>query len=484
VTFEELERSYYELKGRRAAELISDEEFLAEVEKLSLQDSQGRWWTIGAKTGKWYVSQEEGWVEAEPPRVEAEPPPAEAEPARVEAVCPSCSAPLEEGAIFCGSCGARLEAEAPPAPPPPAARGGGGWAILGGIVVLIALAAGGVAVYDEVGRDGEWRERLFGGGEEERLVLAPTPTATAEPTTAVEGTPSPEATPRRTPTPVPPPVGHATPEEAIADGFAPGEYAGDCSSASLEQDINKVCSSLFGGSDSQRVYLVGITFSEFGEWVLLEQQSDWTWLVVDSASVVGDVTESPWPVAFELSFITHSDDFSDSSGGWLEGQWERSRLWIEGGEYHVLVKAANTGTHGWRKAEKFADLLFEADARQVSGPNSNAYGLVFRYEDEDNFYRFVITGEGKYRIRKQLEGEWVSIKGWTRSEAINQGVATNYLKVICQGDTIEVYVNTRHLATVTDPSFAEGYIALTASAYDEPNVHVAFDNVNIWETVP
>jgi len=111
MTFDELESKYYELKGKQAAGLISDEEFQAELEKLSLQDEQGRWWMIGAKTGKWYVSQEGEWVEAEPPR---------AAPS-AERVCPNCGAPVKEDASFCGSCGYRLVAE-PAAPAQAPAR--------------------------------------------------------------------------------------------------------------------------------------------------------------------------------------------------------------------------------------------------------------------------------------------------------------------------------------------------------------------------
>ena len=105
MTFDELESKYYELKGKHAGGLLSDEEFLAEVEKLSLQDSQGRWWMIGAKTGKWYVSREGEWVQAEPPR---------AAPS-AERGCPNCGAPVKEDALFCASCGYRLVAE-PAAP--------------------------------------------------------------------------------------------------------------------------------------------------------------------------------------------------------------------------------------------------------------------------------------------------------------------------------------------------------------------------------
>ena len=109
MNFQELESKYYELKGKHAAGKLSDKEFLTEVEKLSLQDEQGWWWTIEARTGQWYVFQEGEWVEAEPPRTA---PPA-------EGVCPQCGTPVEEGAFFCGSCGHRLVAEPTPTPSPP-----------------------------------------------------------------------------------------------------------------------------------------------------------------------------------------------------------------------------------------------------------------------------------------------------------------------------------------------------------------------------
>jgi len=111
MTFDELESKYYELKGRHAGGLLGDEEFLPELEKLSLQDSQGRWWMIGAKTGKWYVSREGEWVQAEPPR---------AAPS-AERGCPNCGAPVKEDALFCASCGYRLVAE-PAAPAQAPAR--------------------------------------------------------------------------------------------------------------------------------------------------------------------------------------------------------------------------------------------------------------------------------------------------------------------------------------------------------------------------
>ncbi|MDP2949554.1 MAG: hypothetical protein Q8P22_08450 [Chloroflexota bacterium] len=125
--------------------------------------------------------------------------------------------------------------------------------------------------------------------------------ATPAPATATPAPPTPELA-----TSTPPASGHASPEEAVVqwarrqctDPFCGWEYAGDCSSTAAEEG-GKFCSSLFGGSDSQLVYTVGPTQSQWAKWLLLEQQADGTWLVVDSA-VVQETLEPPkppWPMA-------------------------------------------------------------------------------------------------------------------------------------------------------------------------------------------
>ncbi len=151
MSFEEFEGQYYTLKGKHASGVLSDQEFQAAVEKLTMQDSEGRWWAIGAKSGKWYLSQEGGWIQAEPPR-----------PQRV---CRQCGAPFEEGALFCQKCGYRLAEEpapSPPPPPPPApkptpvvaappvAKGPPTGVLIACLVVLLlcCLASSGLGVYE------------------------------------------------------------------------------------------------------------------------------------------------------------------------------------------------------------------------------------------------------------------------------------------------------------------------------------------------
>lgn len=151
MDFDELEKRFYELKGKLTSGVISEEEFKAEIEKLRLEDSEGRLWMIGAQTGKWYYYDGSKWVPGQPPGVAAE--------KAAAPTCPQCGEPVEEGAIFCGNCGLRLApppppeappprekplitAPPPPAPPPPPRRGLPRCLIFGGVglVAVIALA--------------------------------------------------------------------------------------------------------------------------------------------------------------------------------------------------------------------------------------------------------------------------------------------------------------------------------------------------------
>lgn len=193
MTFEELERTYEDLRGQFESGELSQDAFHAAVKKLSLKDEQGRVWTIGSQSGQWYVWEGGAWAQAEPPQA--------AEPA--VPTCPQCGAAVEAGSVFCGNCGQRLAAAgpqpqpvtpsatptaglppqpvtppapaaagpqaqpaAPPPPPPPVApaalqspapkRRGVPVALLvgGGLLVCLLVAAGGGYVWWR-GRDGE-----------------------------------------------------------------------------------------------------------------------------------------------------------------------------------------------------------------------------------------------------------------------------------------------------------------------------------------
>jgi S1-C subfamily serine protease len=106
------------------------------------------------------------------------------------------------------------------------------------------------------------------------------------------------------PSPAPPapasPIGYWTPEEAIGAYLASyGEqYAGDCSLADPNADIDMYCSMLYQDRGVEGVYAVGLTFSEADTWILVGMYEDGSFVVNDAAPMSydasGDLSPPPW----------------------------------------------------------------------------------------------------------------------------------------------------------------------------------------------
>ena len=71
MTLAQMQARFFEIKGKLAVGQIQEEEFKRELEKLRFQDSQGRWWMIGAQSGRWYYYDGARWLLGDPP----DPPP-------------------------------------------------------------------------------------------------------------------------------------------------------------------------------------------------------------------------------------------------------------------------------------------------------------------------------------------------------------------------------------------------------------------------
>ena len=70
--FQRVEEEYFALKGKLSANRITAEQFDAALKELMFEHD-GRYWIIGASSGKWYAHDNGKWVEAVPPSVGSAP---------------------------------------------------------------------------------------------------------------------------------------------------------------------------------------------------------------------------------------------------------------------------------------------------------------------------------------------------------------------------------------------------------------------------
>ena len=201
-------------------------------------------------------------------------------------------------------------------------------------------------------------------------------------------------------------------------------------------------------------------------------------ILLAGCTIVGGATPDP---CNENGALLRDDFSGEQTCGWRE--YNQGGAVVEIADGTLSISTSQTGQIWWTNAGRnFSDAIITVQARQTSGPNNNAYGVICRYQDENNFYFFLISGDGYYAVGKYVTGEDRPIyltpnQEYIFSDLINQGVATNLLRVSCAGDELSLSVNGLPLITVTDNSFDGGDVGLGVSTLEQGTAVVQFDDL-------
>jgi hypothetical protein len=173
------------------------------------------------------------------------------------------------------------------------------------------------------------------------------------------------------------------------------------------------------------------------------------------------------------------DDFSQPFNGWLRGT-ELPNGGISDyadGNFRILVNEPNFDYWSVPNLE-FKNTRIEVDAVKQSGPEINRFGLICRYQDELNFYFFIVSSDGYYGVGK-VKGDQLSLIGMDEmlpSTAILPGSGLNHLRADCIDSQLTFYVNGQLVTNVFDSDYSTGDVGFLAGTFNEPGVDVLFDN--------
>jgi hypothetical protein len=173
------------------------------------------------------------------------------------------------------------------------------------------------------------------------------------------------------------------------------------------------------------------------------------------------------------------DDFSKPYSGWLRGT-DLPNGGISDyadGRFRILVNESNYDYWSIPKL-RFDDTRIEVDAIKLGGPEFNRFGLMCRYQDEKNYYFFIISSDGYYGVG-MVKDDRISLIGMDEmlpSNAILAGTGLNHLRADCVGNEMTFFVNGQQVARVNDSQYTSGDVGILAGTFDEPGVDVVFDN--------
>lgn len=187
----------------------------------------------------------------------------------------------------------------------------------------------------------------------------------------------------------------------------------------------------------------------------------------------------PTEVPEQSGNILFEDDFSDPSSGWDRyDDTEGSADYYDGG-YLIQVFTdnqfyfANPGLN-----DLPGDVRIEVEATKTNGPDDNSFGIICRYQDVGNFYRFIATSDGYAGIIIVQDNSMINLSGenLTPISSALAGNATNKIRVDCIGETLSLFVNGEEVLSVQDSTFLNGDVGLFAGSFDIIGTEILFDN--------
>ena len=120
-----------------------------------------------------------------------------------------------------------------------------------------------------------------------------------------------------------------------------------------------------------------------------------------------------------------------------------------------------------------------------SGDNSawGYAGLIVRYQNDQNFYLFVVDGRGKYQVQAQEQGKWRTLQPWSDSPRLASVGGENLLGVEDDGQTLGFFVESELLYSTDDLRLPVGDVGLLAGSRSQGTARVFYDWVRI-EAIP
>jgi len=100
---------------------------------------------------------------------------------------------------------------------------------------------------------------------------------------------------------------------------------------------------------------------------------------------------------------------------------------------------------------RFGDFDLRVQGRATAGPLDNGYGVIFRLQDRNNYYLFLVSSDGYYSVVRVLNGEYKELSTWIATTTptpelegltVSTGLnVINEIRVLARGSTFEFYVN-------------------------------------------
>jgi len=154
-------------------------------------------------------------------------------------------------------------------------------------------------------------------------------------------------------------------------------------------------------------------------------------------------------------------------------------------DYLVTITEDNTSYTIFREGEQLENPNISLEGELRSGPWETAYGLVFQYAGDSNYYAFAVTGLGQVGIWQRKVARWIALTPADQTWASRKYIHTdrpNRLEVTIEHGEARGWVNNQPVFEIeleeTRPSHV-GFFISTSREAKEPEATIRFANFTV-----
>lgn len=186
----------------------------------------------------------------------------------------------------------------------------------------------------------------------------------------------------------------------------------------------------------------------------------------------------------EVGRPIYSDAFA-SSTGWILLTTANSNIAIANNEITLALSQPKSYLFSVQENYFFDDFYAEITTSPSLCSDVDEYGLLLRYNNPTNFYRFSLSCNGQLRLDRVISGTASSAQGWMRSAAVPSAApSTSRLGVWVSGRELRFFVNDQYQFSVSDPSLRSGALGVFIRSAGETAVTVRFSDLVVYRIEP
>ena len=161
--------------------------------------------------------------------------------------------------------------------------------------------------------------------------------------------------------------------------------------------------------------------------------------------------------------LVYNENFYLNKDSWQAKADNFESLLNEKGQLSVRVfENQTTGVKNYINLEQNSNYSIESILQKKTGKGTEGYGIIFGFKDWDNYYQFLISEYGAYRIMGRFEGMEINVTEWQKSSAINTKNGRNQLKVFKYDDEFVFSINGSVVERTKSKTLRGNYCGLIA----------------------